>query len=455
MKSDNCAEILSQLEYKEDIRKKPNSHRRQQFLLGWEEATISQKTYSKSTLKRLTWRNLGYRIGQRFGQRSLEKINQTFDRFAEYYQVNMGVSQSQIQSELQYNSGSREKLLKVIQQAPSRKWMDEYFSLVKELIEFTKVDNDDPRLVLSLPQSRNFPVTINGRHVLSGFRRSKPLVGFIVSSNCEDLSGLLSVAVSPEFLSHQYQAYAGELQNQAPYFLCLEGSPQTLLTEEQRTVWKQATLVELNRFEKSPYKKHHQPIVYKAVVDLDYRNSLLDEVFPKEFLGQPHNKSPSFDNLLDDINVTVQIQENGDFSVEEIEDERQRKQASIVQRQGQSDFRHKLLIAYKGRCLITGCKVEETIEAAHIIPYQGVATNNLTNGLTLRADVHKLFDLYLLSVNPENYEVLVSPRLAETYYEQFAYQKLHLPKDSKILPSKEALIKHYEIFLKKQNGKHI
>jgi putative restriction endonuclease len=65
----------------------------------------------------------------------------------------------------------------------------------------------------------------------------------------------------------------------------------------------------------------------------------------------------------------------------------------IAARRGQAAFRAALIDAYGGRCSITGCDAVEALEAAHISPYKGDHTNDVTNGLLLRADLHTLFDL--------------------------------------------------------------
>jgi WD40 repeat protein len=152
----------------------------------------------------------------------------------------------------------------------------------------------------------------------------------------------------------------------------------------------------------------------------------------------------------DDIQlIRKKIEESGYFEVNSIEDVRQRIIASIVQRQGQSQFRQSLLEAYNGRCPITGCDVESALEAAHIIPYQGTETNHLTNGLLLRADMHTLFDLHLLSIQPKTYEVVIVSSLLNTCYSNLKGKKLELPKSKENQPSQDALMKHYEAFLAK------
>lgn len=106
----------------------------------------------------------------------------------------------------------------------------------------------------------------------------------------------------------------------------------------------------------------------------------------------------------------------GSFSPTDEVDERQRVLAAIVRRRGQPAFRKALLDAYGGRCAMTACDAIDALEAAHIRPYSGQSSNHVSNGLLLRADIHTLFDLYLIGVNPETYEITISPTLRDTSY---------------------------------------
>jgi WD40 repeat protein len=139
------------------------------------------------------------------------------------------------------------------------------------------------------------------------------------------------------------------------------------------------------------------------------------------------------------------------FDPQAIEDTRKKVVASIVQRQGQSEFRQNLLDAYGYRCCITGCDVKVTLEAAHIVPYYGTETNLVSNGLLLRADIHTLFDLYLLSINPETLVVELNPQLANSQYGEFAGKNISKPTDNRNRPSYKALQWHYKEFIQKGN----
>jgi HNH endonuclease len=113
-------------------------------------------------------------------------------------------------------------------------------------------------------------------------------------------------------------------------------------------------------------------------------------------------------------------QEEAEFDPDDVRDARRRTMRQLVARQGQRSFRSALLDVYSGRCAVTGCEVEAVLEAAHIRPYAGPQTNSVQNGLLLRADIHTLFDLRLLSVHEDSRSVLLAPTLQNSIYANLA-----------------------------------
>ncbi|MBD2667486.1 HNH endonuclease [Richelia sinica FACHB-800] len=152
------------------------------------------------------------------------------------------------------------------------------------------------------------------------------------------------------------------------------------------------------------------------------------------------------------INTELDLQKNGYFDPENLEDARKRVITSIVRRQGQSKFRKTLIKTYNCQCAITGCNAEQVLEAAHIIPYLGSDTNHPTNGLLLRADIHTLFDLYLITINPDKMTVEISPNLKNTPYSDLVGKPILLPQNQDYKLNKQALEQHYQLFCKKQNS---
>ena len=102
--------------------------------------------------------------------------------------------------------------------------------------------------------------------------------------------------------------------------------------------------------------------------------------------------------------------------------ERKTTLREVVLRANQAHFRAALLNSRGCKCAITGTTEPKALEAAHIIPYslERDGRDLLVNGLLLRLDIHKLFDDYLLSINPETRAIEVSPKITDS-----SYRKLH------------------------------
>ena len=115
---------------------------------------------------------------------------------------------------------------------------------------------------------------------------------------------------------------------------------------------------------------------------------------------------------------------------------------SVLQRQGQQEFRRRLLTAYGGQCAVTGCKEEGTLQAAHIRPVSSNGDHHISNGLLLRADIHNLFDLGLIAID-ENLRINVASTVAEREYRELDGKKAHVP-SGQGAPSRSALGWHYK-----------
>ena len=123
--------------------------------------------------------------------------------------------------------------------------------------------------------------------------------------------------------------------------------------------------------------------------------------------------------------------------------------AMIVQpRLGQGSFRLAVLDAYEGGCAVTGEHALPALEAAHIRPWAAGGLHDVSNGLPMRRDLHRLFDLGYVSARPDG-RFLVSPRLrtdfenGRTYY-ALEGTVLRLPRNRSLAPAAEALAWHSE-----------
>ena len=83
---------LATVSYDRDRRREPNNHRRGQFVVGWNHATvrIRDQGYKARTLRSLTWRNLGFRCGQYFGKVPKEKIEEVWTVLTSFFERTPG-----------------------------------------------------------------------------------------------------------------------------------------------------------------------------------------------------------------------------------------------------------------------------------------------------------------------------------------------------------------------------
>lgn len=120
----------------------------------------------------------------------------------------------------------------------------------------------------------------------------------------------------------------------------------------------------------------------------------------------------------------------------------------IRPRFGQSSFRVLVTKAYQKRCAITGESTLIALEAAHIVPYAKEGKHDVRNGLLLRADFHRLFDVGLVSVTSD-LRVKISPRIRESWFNGKAYYRLDdaplsvVPLHESMRPDRDLLDWHF------------
>ena len=66
------------------------------------------------------------------------------------------------------------------------------------------------------------------------------------------------------------------------------------------------------------------------------------------------------------------------------------------------------------------------------------------NGLLLRADLHVLLDLGLISIEPDSLTVVIAQSLRTTSYANLQGKPVSVPKDPAARPSKQALQWHFQ-----------
>lgn len=97
---------LATVSYDRDRRREPNAHRRGQFVVGWNEASVRMQGqgYKARTLRSLTWRNLGFRCGQYFGEAPREKIEAVWTVLVSYFERARGTEEVALVEEVDPSS---------------------------------------------------------------------------------------------------------------------------------------------------------------------------------------------------------------------------------------------------------------------------------------------------------------------------------------------------------------
>lgn len=118
----------------------------------------------------------------------------------------------------------------------------------------------------------------------------------------------------------------------------------------------------------------------------------------------------------------------------------------IRPRLGQGTFRVAVTDVYSRRCAVTGEKTLPILDAAHIRPFASGGEHEISNGLLLRTDIHRLFDLGYVTVTTEG-RFEVGRRLKDDFENGRHYYAMHgqpitTPMNTRHRPARNALEWH-------------
>ena len=98
---------------------------------------------------------------------------------------------------------------------------------------------------------------------------------------------------------------------------------------------------------------------------------------------------------------------------------------------------------------MTGCRAIDVLESMHIWPLPGLEIDDPSNGLLLRSDVHTLFDLHLIGVEPEALAIHLDQALMNDYA---SLDGARIRLQAKLRPLPEALKSRWKVFVEKQRA---
>ena len=176
----------------------------------------------------------------------------------------------------------QEELISQIKLAPNRVWINNYFDLIRQLIIGLDIRYDDPRIVISMPGDYKdkpyIPVSINYRYVLaSDFENGEILISFILS----DLMDKMPQDIRGKLRKTSYFEHHPNLIENVPPGWYSTSILVLMHSNMLRVAWLQECLTQLLVAKSSIYRKSHRPIIYDAVLYLDFRKMIFDKAFPE------------------------------------------------------------------------------------------------------------------------------------------------------------------------------
>lgn len=157
-----------------------------------------------------------------------------------------------------------EQLITTLKQFHSVKWINQYFDLLKKLLDDLGVDGDDPRLAMTLT-NKKLPVNLGQRYILKPLPDEK--IGIIVPESFEEeaVDGTVDFwftrneEVDAKWIIVDFPV--GKSLPLILYNACIEACTDIL-----------------QRSKKSGYRKYHLPLLYDFTVERPVRSEIMGEL---------------------------------------------------------------------------------------------------------------------------------------------------------------------------------
>lgn len=94
--------------------------------------------------------------------------------------------------------------------------------------------------------------------------------------------------------------------------------------------------------------------------------------------------------------------------------------------------------------MVSGCPIPELLEAAHLLPYEFGHLDHVENGILLRRDVHTLFDLDAMGIDPSTLDIRIHPAARAAGYAELDGRRLLCPRHAR--PSVAGLVWRWNAF---------
>lgn len=160
-------------------------------------------------------------------------------------------------------------LIESIKILKDKYWVNEYFNLIKEAIDKFDIKENDPRISMSLPKNKKLPFTIGKRYI------ARPRK-----------NGCVALIMPIDYLPQENDDFLIDIKDsfflnnvRVAKWIIFDKSNGLNFSTELKNKWFSSIEKELSKSTKTIYRKFHKSIVYRVIVDLKFREQVLNEAF--------------------------------------------------------------------------------------------------------------------------------------------------------------------------------
>ena len=162
------------------------------------------------------------------------------------------------------------ELIKAIKKTKKDKtWLNKYFDLIKEILTELDIEEKSQKITMSVTKDLKMPISIGQRYIVCP-RHHRDAIGLILPLEFRDIISDYPTAVINEDYFYDKKG------NQEALWIDFESD--VIFTEDNFLFaqWKNAAKTELDRTMYSGYRRTHNPFYYKAAMDFNYRQTIIE-----------------------------------------------------------------------------------------------------------------------------------------------------------------------------------
>lgn len=162
------------------------------------------------------------------------------------------------------------ELIKAIKKTKKDKtWLNKYFDLIKEILTELDIEEKSQKITMSVTKDLKMPISIGQRYIVCP-RHRRDAIGLILPLEFRDIISDYPTAVINEDYFYDKKG------NQEALWIDFESD--VIFTDDNFLFaqWKSAAKTELNRTIYSGYRRTHNPFYYKAAMDFNYRQTIIE-----------------------------------------------------------------------------------------------------------------------------------------------------------------------------------